>query len=287
MSLKPLRKLKAEAVTTWKAPAMFAEDVVREATDAPPEGAEAETPATEEEALEAVAEMPIPTAEEIEQWRAEAEQEGYAEGQRKAQAELQPLREQLQASLDFLQAPVLQLESEVQQQLAHLAVILAQQLLRRELRTDPGEIVGLVRDSLKLLPAAARDVRVHVHPEDARLLRQAFSSEEQSEDENSFLYTLVEDSSISRGGCDIRAHQSRIDASVENRLSRMAAAVLGGDRQGDASAQPTEPPQASHEQPHAGVDQEAASAEAKDRHSETPTETPPMDANSVEDGHHD
>ncbi len=45
-------------------------------------------------------------------------------------------------------------------------------LLRRELRTDPAQIIGMVRDTVALMPAATRGVRVLLHPDDAALVRE-------------------------------------------------------------------------------------------------------------------
>ena len=44
---------------------------------------------------------------------------------------------------------------------------LARQIVRRELKTDPTQIIGIIREAIGALPVAARDVRVHLHPEDA------------------------------------------------------------------------------------------------------------------------
>ncbi len=97
----------------------------------------------------------IPTAEEIEQWRLDAVDEGYQEGLKKADAELEPIKQRLRNLIGFLDKPLQALNEEVEQQLTQVAVTLAQQLVRRELRIEPEEIVGLIRDSVKLLPGQA------------------------------------------------------------------------------------------------------------------------------------
>ena len=50
---------------------------------------------------------------------------------------------------------------------------LARQIVRRELKTDPTQIIGIIREAIAALPVAARDVRVHLHPEDAAVVRAA------------------------------------------------------------------------------------------------------------------
>ncbi|NNE63638.1 MAG: flagellar assembly protein FliH [Gammaproteobacteria bacterium] len=172
----------------------------------------------------------IPTAEEIEQWRQEAEAEGYAQGMKKAELEVASEKARLKNLINFLEHPVQALNEEVEQQLTQVAVSLAQQLVRRELRLEPGEIIGLIRDSVKLLPANSRRISILINPEDASLVRSALSINTNDEEQS---WKLVEDPIITRGGCEIKTETSVINATLENRLSELAAAVLGGDRARD------------------------------------------------------
>ena len=172
----------------------------------------------------------IPTAEEIEQWRKDAEAEGYAEGLKNAELEIASEKARLQGLINFLQHPIQALNEEVEQQLTQVAVSLAQQLVRRELRLEPGEIVGLIRDSVKLLPANSRRINILINPEDASLVRSALSINTTDEEQS---WKLVEDPIITRGGCEIKTETSVINVTLENRLSELAAAVLGGDRERD------------------------------------------------------
>ena len=57
-----------------------------------------------------------------------------------------------------------------------LAVTIARQLVRRELRIDPAQVIAIIRETVALLPAAARDVRVHLHPEDAAVVREKLAT---------------------------------------------------------------------------------------------------------------
>lgn len=172
----------------------------------------------------------VPTAQEMEQWRKDAEAEGYAEGLKRAEAEMTPDKERLRTLIEFLEKPLQALNDEVEQQLTQVAVSLAQQLVRRELRNDPGEIVGLIRESVKLLPANSRSISILINPEDASLVRSALSIDPNDEERS---WRLFEDPIISRGGCEIKTESTVINVTLENRLSELAAAVLGGDRERD------------------------------------------------------
>ncbi len=172
----------------------------------------------------------IPTAEQIDSWRQDAEKEGYQDGLKKANAEMAQATLRLQELVSFFEHPLHALNEEIEQQLTQVAVTLAQQLVRRELRIEPGEIIGLIRDSVKLLPGYSRNVSIVIHPEDASLVRSALSIDT-NDDEQS--WRLVEDPMITRGGCEIKSDSSTINATLENRLSALAASVLGGERERD------------------------------------------------------
>ncbi len=175
----------------------------------------------------------IPTAEEIERWHQQAQEEGYQEGLKKAQQENTQLKQRLLSLIDFFESPLQSLNEEVEQQLSLLAVTLAQQLVKREIRAEPGEIIGVIRESIPLLPANSRKIKISLHPEDAALVRKTLQLHENEEEQS---WKILENHMISRGGCEITADKSVINATLENRLQSLAASVLGGDRQEDKDA---------------------------------------------------
>lgn len=176
-------------------------------------------------------EASIPTAEDIDQWRKQAEEEGFQQGLQRAQQEAQDLQRRLLTLIDFFEHPLKAVNEDIEHQLTQLAVTLAQQLVRRELKIEPGEIIGLIRDSVKLLPGNTRNITIVLHPDDAKLVRSALSLDSGDEAHS---WKLVEDPMIMRGGCEIKAPPSAINATLENRLSELAASVLGGEREQDS-----------------------------------------------------
>ncbi len=172
----------------------------------------------------------MPTVKDIDQWRREAEEEGYQEGLRRAADEAAALQRRLLDLIEFFEHPLRQLNEDIEHQLTQIAVTLAQQLVRRELKVEPGEIVGLIRDSVRLLPGNTRNISILLHPDDAELVRNALALDEHADERS---WKLVEDPMISRGGCEIQAPPSAINATLENRLSALAASVLGGEREQD------------------------------------------------------
>ena len=112
----------------------------------------------------------------------EAWDSGYAEGreagilavrqeQQAVLDELQGRVQHLDAIIEFMAKPIADLDLQVQRQLAILAGAIARQVVRREFKVNAEEIIGVVRETLSLLPITAREVQVHLNPEDAKLVR--------------------------------------------------------------------------------------------------------------------
>jgi flagellar assembly protein FliH len=162
----------------------------------------------------------------------EARAQGRSDGLAQAQAEIDASERKLEAqsrlfesALAAIARPLALMDTQLREQLSELAVSIARQLLRRELKTDPSQVIAVVRDTVALLPAAARDVRVLLHPEDAALLRERLAAPHAES-----VWTVLEDPVMSRGGCRVTADAAQIDARIETRLAAVMSALLGEER---------------------------------------------------------
>lgn len=172
------------------------------------------------------------TAEQIEEIQRQAYDEGFAQGRRDGladgQAKIRTQVERWQQLMTALATPLEELDETVERQLLAVAFAVARQLIRREIKTDPGQVMAAVREAMAVLPLAARQVHVQLHPEDAALVREALVMNEHEQN-----WVIVEDPMVSRGGCRVATDVSRIDATVEARIQAVIAAVIGGERDGD------------------------------------------------------
>jgi len=157
---------------------------------------------------------------------AEAFAQGLAEGREAGRGEVRAQVEKLAGMFYDLAKPFEVLNAEVERELLTLAMALARQIVRRELKTDPTQIIGIIRDAIAALPVAAREVRVHLHPEDAAVVRQNLAPTESER-----AWTMVEDPVMARGGCQITTTASRIDARLETRLGAILSELMGTERQ--------------------------------------------------------
>ena len=153
---------------------------------------------------------------------------GLAAAQRQIDTRMRQLDEAtvaISAALQALARPLAHVDEEVHGQIVELAIAIARGLLRRELRADPTQIIGIVRETVALLPAAARGVRVLLHPEDAALLREKLPAGGPDQ-----AWSIIDDPALSRGDCRVHTDYAQVDARVETRLKATLAALLGDER---------------------------------------------------------
>ncbi len=178
-----------------------------------------------------------PTAEELEAIQQSAYDEGYERGKQegfefghkegltRSRQDMQRYTERFDRLLETFEHPLRNLDNEVEKELLTLVVAIVKQLVRREVKSDPNLIIGVVREALSILPVASRNVRLLVHPEDAELIREIYALGESETG-----WQLIEDPVINRGGCKVVTDASQIDATLESRLASLIAPLLAGAR---------------------------------------------------------
>jgi flagellar assembly protein FliH len=178
-----------------------------------------------------------PTAAQLEAIQQEAYREGYEKGQRegfefghkegltKSQERMQQFALQMERMLAGFSEPLRELDNRVEKELLSLVIAIVRQLVRREVKSDPNLVIGVVREALSILPVSSQNVRLFVHPEDAELIREVYSL-----GDTELGWKLVEDPVVSRGGCKVVTDSSQIDATLDSRLASLIAPLLAGAR---------------------------------------------------------
>ncbi len=154
--------------------------------------------------------------------------DGYREGRARGEGEMQARARTLDGLAQQLAQPLAALDEEMVNSVAELALLIARHLVRRELKTAPGEVIGVVRETMRLLPIASRGTTLHLNPDDVDLVRSALSI-----DNDQIAWRVEADPLIARGGCVVETETSRIDATVESRIAAIASKMFGGERESD------------------------------------------------------
>lgn len=179
-------------------------------------------------AAEPVVEQPaepavrLPTAEEIERIHIQAAEAGHKAGfehgyeEGTARARMEAL--QLNTLLERLEQAISEFDQQVGESLVGLALEVARQVVRRELKTQPHCLLDVVREALGQLPH--QHVSIHVHPDDAKLVRTHLADQVQHAG-----HRIREDASLARGGCRFEAAGTQLDATVETRWKRVVESL--------------------------------------------------------------
>jgi flagellar assembly protein FliH len=172
-----------------------------------------------------------PAAPSEQEWLARMEavrQKAYEEGYRDGLSALEDFKKthtaqvgarvgQLVQSFDAQWA---QLESQMADAVSRSAVLLAQQVLRSELSTQPSLVRAVAAEALSAVLMSARQVLVRVHPDDLPLVAEGAGDALQARGAR-----LQADPHVQRGGCSVESDAGIIDATIENRWARAAQAM--------------------------------------------------------------
>jgi len=159
-------------------------------------------------------------AQGLEQGRAEGHAQGYARGLEEGATLAREQAARLDGMARTCATALNRIEEEVGQSVIHLAVRIAEQVLRTHIRDYPNHILDLVREVMQARPEQGAALRLRLHPDDLELV-QAFLQQAP----NPTSYRLSADESITRGGCIAETALGSVDATLETRWQRIIAAL--------------------------------------------------------------
>ncbi|QNH78820.1 flagellar assembly protein FliH [Pseudomonas protegens] len=183
-----------------------------------------------EEIPEEIEEVPLDevqplTLEELESIRQEAYNEGFATGEKEgfhsttlkvrqeAEVALNAKLQALEQLMVNLFEPIAEQDTQIEKTLVELVKHVTREVIQRELAMDSSQIEHVMREALKLLPLGVGNVRLYVNPQDFEQVKSLRERHEES-------WRIVEDEALLPGGCRVETEHSRIDASVETRITQ-------------------------------------------------------------------
>lgn len=170
-----------------------------------------------------------PRPEELEAIRQAAREQGHREGLEAGRAEgLAAGRDEAEAQARRLERvvvaaarPLEALDADVLDDLVRLVLRATAHVVRREATIDAGVVRTALELALEQLPAVDREVTVRVHPEDVAAVSEAIARSTVAQRAH-----VVAAEELARGGVELIAGASRIDASVEARLEEVFSRVI-------------------------------------------------------------
>lgn len=170
----------------------------------------------------------LPTADDIERINEAARLEGYAagfeEGRQAGEASrATALAEEIKPLADLLgnlQTSIAQMDQTIADQVLDLALEVASQVIRGTITTRSETLLPVIREAISALPLHHSHIMLHINPTDSTVIR-----EHVGEQLTQTGVQIVDDVTISQGGCTLKAGASEIDATLETRWKRVLEAI--------------------------------------------------------------
>lgn len=185
---------------------------------------------------QAMPQVQLPTAAELESLREAARAEGYDEGleegrtagyaaghaealeqgRLEASAEIESLR----AVASSFSTALDQANDSIASDVLDLALHLARSMVRTAFEVRPELIIPIVREAIEYLPVLQQPAVLAVHPDDIEIVRAGLGDEIDKGG-----WRLVADAQIARGGCKVDTASNQIDATAQARWTRLSHAL--------------------------------------------------------------
>lgn len=162
----------------------------------------------------------LPTTEQIEHIRQQAQAEGHAAGYQMGKNQAQVEVQRLQTLLGNLEQELQQFDQQLAQDLLALSLDVAKQMICQVLKIRPELVLEVVQEAMRCLPHFNQHAHMILHPDDATLVRSYLGDQLSHSG-----WKIFEDTRIGRGGCRLETAGSQVDATLPSRWQNVLAAI--------------------------------------------------------------
>ena len=147
-------------------------------------------------------------------------EQGHAQGFEQGQSEAREEAARLAALAETFKAALDGTQGAISETLVALALDIAQQVVRQHVQHDPTALIAAAREVLATEPALVGAPALIVSPADLPVVEAYLMEELQTRG-----WTVRTDPSVERGGCRAQAGTGEVDAGIDTRWERVAAAL--------------------------------------------------------------
>lgn len=181
-----------------------------------------------------------PSAKEIECIRQAAFEEGKSQGFEKGRVEglkagTADVEIKLAEATQFitvLNQSLQEQDRELERSLVALSAEIARSIIRRELKIDSTTLVSLVNEVLSFVDEGLRQVKVYLNPDDLLAFKAYLEKES-----NTARWHLLENRSLSPGGCFVETATCHLDLTVENRIKLLVDKIYDADEKSEMACE--------------------------------------------------
>ncbi len=162
-------------------------------------------------------------------------QAGHAEALAKAQTQLQQIQQGWLAAAQAWNDQRVLMDREAREAVMQMGLIFAEKVVQRVIQVDPLVIVDQLAEALSYVMRPT-DVTVQINPADRPAIEEALPQMLAGLSQLEHV-RLVDDATVSRGGCRIAYGQGRIDATVETQMERLVSLMIPSEDASGETAQ--------------------------------------------------
>ncbi|GHB62402.1 hypothetical protein GCM10008107_09350 [Psychrosphaera saromensis] len=143
-------------------------------------------------------------------------EEGYLAGLEQGQAEIDIKVARLTDLTHQLYHPIEKVDAAAEQQLLNLVVMLAESVIRHETKSNKDALLSVIHEATASLPFNTKLSEIHIHPDDLELLSEIYTAEAMIEQK----WIIKEEPSYQPGDIIVMTPDSLIDRSVKQRIKQ-------------------------------------------------------------------
>ncbi len=152
--------------------------------------------------------------EGLEQGHKEGFTQGHEQGLEAGLAEAKALLSRFEGLLSQFEKPLQLLDGDIEHTLMSLTMALAKSVIGHELKTHPEQILSALRLGVESLPIKEQTVNLRMHPDDVTLVETLYSSTQLTRNQ----WQLEADPSLTAGDCIISSQRSLVDLTLSSRI---------------------------------------------------------------------
>ncbi len=144
-------------------------------------------------------------------------EQGTAQGLSEGQVQIDKQVSSWQLLIERLHSPLEKLDDNVEYQLIRLVTMLAEQITRCEVQSNPQIILQALKQGVEALPVSEQTLKISLHPDDLAFVQAAFSPEVCLQRG----WDLQSEPALARGDCQIHTLTSSVDYAFSTRIEQV------------------------------------------------------------------
>ncbi|MGV2870862.1 flagellar assembly protein FliH [Colwellia sp. E150_009] len=161
-------------------------------------------------------------AQGVEEGTAQGIKDGTEQGLAQGKEAVDALSESWQQLIEQLNNPLASIEKNVEEQLLNLVVQLTEAVVLQEAKTNPDILMAAINAGIKALPSNEPTTQIYLHPDDIKLVEDQFGEQHIKESG----WKLLPAPQLTVGSCQIENSTSNIDLQMKSRLKQVLESFL-------------------------------------------------------------